>query len=48
MARIFTCAPGVAKLVLGGKWCETGLPDCFQINKDRMVRLSSKAVPSVW
>lgn len=40
MARIFTCAPGVAKLVLGGQWSDTGLPECFQISKERLNRLS--------
>ncbi|KAH0122800.1 FAD dependent oxidoreductase, partial [Aureobasidium melanogenum] len=34
MARIFTCAPGLAKLMLGGSWEETGLPECFQYGKE--------------
>lgn len=48
MARIFTCVPGVVKLVLGEVWEESGLPECFQISKERLGRLSSQAVPSVW
>lgn len=48
MARIFTCAPGIVKLVLGKQWEETGLPECFQISTERLGRLSSQAVPSVW
>ncbi|KAJ5560873.1 hypothetical protein N7535_009070 [Penicillium sp. DV-2018c] len=39
MARIFTCAPGVAQLVLGKTWDETGLPECFQFSNERLSRL---------
>ncbi|KAI5862454.1 FAD dependent oxidoreductase [Durotheca rogersii] len=38
MARIFTCAPGVAKLILGGTWEDTGLPECFQMTEERLER----------
>jgi glycine/D-amino acid oxidase-like deaminating enzyme len=48
MARIFTCAPGVAKLVLGGDWSETGLPECFEFNQERLARLSKEQRPSIW
>ncbi|KAE8153621.1 FAD dependent oxidoreductase [Aspergillus avenaceus] len=48
MARIFTCAPGVAKIVLGKGWCDTGLPECFQSSEDRLARLSVDGVASVW
>lgn len=48
MARVFTCAPGVAKLVLGGDWSETGLPECFEFNQERLARLSQKHLPSIW
>ncbi|KAK2776022.1 hypothetical protein FQN53_002916 [Emmonsiellopsis sp. PD_33] len=41
MARIFTCAPGVVKLILGKEWRETGLPECFQITKERMAKLAA-------
>ena len=36
MARIFTCAPGVVKLMLGGTWSDTGLPECFQYRHERV------------
>lgn len=48
MARIFSCAPGVAKLVLGSNWSETGLPECFEFNQERLVRLSQEHLPSIW
>lgn len=34
-----TAAPGLAKLVQGAKWEDTGLPECFEITKARMARL---------
>ncbi|KAF1350880.1 FAD dependent oxidoreductase [Delphinella strobiligena] len=49
MARIFTCAPGVAKLILGGEWKDTGLPECFQYSQDRLNKDLGKAREgSVW
>ena len=48
MARIFTCAPGVAKLVLGGQWSETGLPECFEFSQERLARLSDGKLTSIW
>jgi len=48
MARIFTCAPGVAKLVLGGHWSETGLPECFELNQERLGQLSTEQLPLIW
>ncbi|KAJ5690739.1 hypothetical protein N7462_005131 [Penicillium macrosclerotiorum] len=48
MARIFTCAPGVVKLVLGHEWKETGLPECFQFSQERLNRLSRGDLPSIW
>ncbi|TVY56612.1 putative oxidoreductase OrdL [Lachnellula cervina] len=42
MARIFTCAPGIVKLMLGKEWSETGLPECFNMNKERALKLGSK------
>jgi hypothetical protein len=49
MARIFTCAPGLAKLMLGGTWDETGLPECFQYGKERLVKAVRKGQKgSVW
>ncbi|KAH6991376.1 FAD dependent oxidoreductase [Ilyonectria sp. MPI-CAGE-AT-0026] len=41
MARIFTSAPGVAKIILGGSWSETGLPECFQFSQSRVDKLST-------
>ncbi|EJT99929.1 nucleotide-binding domain-containing protein [Dacryopinax primogenitus] len=38
MARIATCARGVAMLMLGRAWEETELPECFQITKERLER----------
>ncbi|KAJ5248710.1 FAD dependent oxidoreductase [Penicillium chermesinum] len=40
MAHIFTCAPGLAKLVLGKSWKETALPECFQFSKERITQYS--------
>ncbi|CAG8150243.1 unnamed protein product [Penicillium salamii] len=48
MARIFTCAPGLAKLVLGANWSDTGLPECFQSSTERLSRLSEGDLPSIW
>lgn len=39
MARIFTCAPGLVKLIMGGEWSATGLPECFEMTEDRLHRL---------
>ncbi|KAL3419932.1 FAD dependent oxidoreductase [Phlyctema vagabunda] len=47
MARIFTSAPGVVKVVLGKSWQETGLPECFQITEERLSRLVDPS-KSVW
>jgi len=43
MARIFTAAPGLVKLVRGASWKETGLPECFQVTKERLDRLRATA-----
>ncbi|KAJ5568035.1 hypothetical protein N7450_010521 [Penicillium hetheringtonii] len=48
MARIFTCAPGVAQLMCQGSWGETGLPECFQFTPERLSRLSEGNLPSIW
>ncbi|KAI1657484.1 FAD dependent oxidoreductase [Daldinia decipiens] len=48
MARIFTCAPGVAKLILGGSWDDTGLPECFEITEERLERLQKGVSGSVF
>ncbi|KAE8444738.1 hypothetical protein EG329_014298 [Mollisiaceae sp. DMI_Dod_QoI] len=41
MARIFTCAPGLVKLVLGRDWSETGLPECFQFTEKRAAKMNA-------
>ncbi|KAF3385349.1 putative oxidoreductase OrdL [Penicillium rolfsii] len=48
MARIFTCAPGIAKIVLGHEWSDTGLPECFQFNSERLAWLSNGDLSSIW
>lgn len=48
MARIFTCAPGVARLVFQGDWKDTGLPECFQFTPERLSRMSAGDLPSIW
>lgn len=40
MARIFTSAPGLVKLMKGGSWADTGLPECFQVTKERLDKLA--------
>ncbi|KAH9213594.1 FAD dependent oxidoreductase [Leptodontidium sp. 2 PMI_412] len=42
MARIFTCAPGLAKLTFGRDWSDTGLPECFQLTSERAAKMKSK------
>lgn len=39
MARIFTAAPGLVKLMNGEDWSATGLPDVYQMTPERMDRL---------
>ncbi|CAJ2511308.1 Uu.00g069330.m01.CDS01 [Anthostomella pinea] len=49
MARIFTCAPGLVKLIQGGKWSDTGLPECFELTDERLDKLKMNAGKgSVW
>lgn len=49
MARIFTCAPGVVKIMMGANWDETGLPECFEYSADRLSRALQKSqAGSVW
>ena len=38
MARIMTCARGVATLLSGGTWEDTGLPECFKPTSERIVK----------
>ncbi|KAK1675635.1 FAD dependent oxidoreductase-domain-containing protein [Colletotrichum godetiae] len=39
MARILTCASGLAKMILGGTWRDTELPECFEMTSERLERL---------
>ncbi|KAI3391130.1 hypothetical protein diail_7915, partial [Diaporthe ilicicola] len=39
MARTFTAAPGLVKLMNGVSWEETGLPDPYRITAERLARL---------
>jgi hypothetical protein len=48
MARIFTAAPGLVKLMDGMSWANTQLPDVYQITPARIERLKqvSQIAPS--
>ncbi|KAJ5649505.1 FAD dependent oxidoreductase, partial [Penicillium longicatenatum] len=46
MAGIFTCAPGLAKLISGLSWQDTGLPECFQFSTERIRRITSQSIMS--
>ncbi|CAK4031341.1 FAD dependent oxidoreductase [Lecanosticta acicola] len=48
MARIWTCAPGVVKLMLGESWSATGLPECFQYGTARLGRAAKHNIKGVW
>lgn len=48
MARIFTCAPGLVKIMGGDSWESTGLPLCFDVTKDRLDRLAQGAKETVF
>ncbi|KAJ7454573.1 DAO-domain-containing protein [Mycena galericulata] len=39
MAHIFTCAPGLVTLMQGGKWADTGLPECLELTPERLVKM---------
>jgi len=41
MARIFTAAPGLVKLMNGKPWAETALPDVYSLTPDRLLHLQS-------
>lgn len=42
MARIFTAAPGLVKLMAGRPWAETQLPDVYQITLSRVNNLKQR------
>ena len=41
MARIFTAAPGLVRLMSGESWDVVGLPDVYQITASRLEKLKS-------
>lgn len=43
MARIFTAAPGLVKLMNGRKWGETGLPEVYQMTTERLDKLKKES-----
>ncbi|CAO2658539.1 Nn.00g062620.m01.CDS01 [Neocucurbitaria sp. VM-36] len=44
MARIFTAAPGLVKLINGESWSATGLPDVYQMTPQRLEKLKNLEV----
>lgn len=48
MARIFTCAPGLVKLMHGATWEETGLPKSFDSTQSRLEKLAKGAMETVF
>lgn len=47
MARIMTCARGLASLMRGEAWSATGLPECFEPTAQRLL-MTSKSVVQSW
>ncbi|KAG9190563.1 hypothetical protein G6011_08651 [Alternaria panax] len=48
MARIFTAAPGLLKLMNGEDWSTTGLPEVYQMTPERLERLTGmKPAPAI-
>jgi hypothetical protein len=49
MARIFTAAPGLVKLMNGESWSATGLPEVYQMTPKRLGNLQNlpKNAPQV-
>lgn len=47
MARTFTAAPGLVKLMNGESWDAVGLPDVYQITEDRLQKLKGASVSKV-
>jgi hypothetical protein len=48
MARIWTCAPGVVKLIHGEPWSSIGLPECFEFSNERVEKSAKQNMKSVW
>ncbi|KAJ7793680.1 FAD dependent oxidoreductase [Mycena olivaceomarginata] len=47
MARVMTCARGLATLIQGGSWESTGLPECFQPTRERLARPKQVATHNI-
>jgi hypothetical protein len=47
MARTFTAAPGMVKLMSGQTWESVGLPDVYQITASRLEKLKQASVSKV-
>ena len=47
MARIMTCAKGLAKIIQGASWADTGLPECFQPTPERLAAPKT-TVEQIW
>jgi hypothetical protein len=45
MARIFTAAPGLVKLMNGKFWVDTCRPDVYEITPERIARLKTSGGP---
>jgi hypothetical protein len=41
MARIFTAAPGLVKLMNGEPWGQTGLPEVYEMKRERLDKLKN-------
>lgn len=48
MARIFNCAPGLVKIMKGESWDSTGLPECFNVTEERLLRLGQGSMETVF
>ncbi|KAJ7090852.1 FAD dependent oxidoreductase [Mycena belliarum] len=47
MARIMTCARGLAALIQGAPWASTGLPECFQPTRERLAAPAQAVVHNI-
>jgi hypothetical protein len=49
MARTFTAAPSLVKLMNGEPWTQTGLPEVYEMTRERLDRLknASEGAPRI-
>ncbi|KAJ7466882.1 FAD dependent oxidoreductase [Mycena latifolia] len=47
MARIMTCAKGLAAIIQGASWASTGLPECFQPTRERLAAPAQAVVHNI-